>query len=180
MAEATQVRAITGFDTRRSAWAWLVAAGGLLAADQALKQVVESTLVLGERVEVTAWFNLVHVLNPGAAFSFLADAGGWQRWFFTALGIAVSAALAVVLHRGVQRRLEAIAYVGLIGGALGNVADRLRIGAVVDYLDLHWQGWHWPAFNLADILVVGSAGLLVLASFNARAAPSSGASEGIV
>ena len=180
MAEATQARAVTGFDTRRPAWAWLVAAGGLLAADQALKQVVESTLVLGERVEVTAWFNLVHVLNPGAAFSFLADAGGWQRWFFTALGIAVSVVLAVVLYRGVQRRLEAIAYVGLIGGALGNVADRLRIGAVVDYLDLHWQGWHWPAFNLADILVVGSAGLLVLASFNARAAPSSGASEGIV
>ena len=180
MAEATQARAVTGFDTRRPAWAWLVAAGGLLVADQALKQVVESTLVLGERVEVTAWFNLVHVLNPGAAFSFLADAGGWQRWFFTALGIAVSVVLAVVLYRGVQRRLEAIAYVGLIGGALGNVADRLRIGAVVDYLDLHWQGWHWPAFNLADILVVGSAGLLVLASFNARAAPSSGASEGIV
>ena len=179
MAEAPQARAITDFDTRRSAWAWLVAAGGLLAADQALKHVVESTLALGEQIAVTAWFNLVHVLNPGAAFSFLADAGGWQRWFFTGLGIAVSVALAVVLHRGVQRRLEAIAYVGLIGGALGNVADRLRIGAVVDYLDLHWQGWHWPAFNLADIFVVGSAGLLVLASFNTRAAPSSGASEGI-
>jgi signal peptidase II len=175
MAEAPQARAITGFDT--SAWAWLVTAGGLLAADQALKHLVESTLALGERVEVTAWFNLVHVLNPGAAFSFLADAGGWQRWFFTGLGIAVSVVLAVVLHRGVQRRLEAIAYVGLIGGALGNVADRLRIGAVVDYLDLHWQAWHWPAFNLADILVVGSAGLLVLASFTTRAAPSSGASE---
>lgn len=179
MAEAPQARALAGFDTRRSAWTWLVAAGGLLAADQALKHVVESTLVLGERVELTAWFNLVHVLNLGAAFSFLADAGGWQRWFFTALGIAVSVALAVVLYRGVQRRLEAIAYVGLIGGALGNVADRLRIGAVVDYLDLHWQGWHWPAFNLADIFVVGSAALLVLASFNTRAAPSSGASEGI-
>lgn len=179
MAEAPQARALAGFDTRRSAWAWLVAAGGLLAADQALKHAVELTLVLGERVEVTGWFNLVHVLNPGAAFSFLADAGGWQRWFFTGLGIAVSIALAVVLCRGVQRRLEAVAYVGLIGGALGNVADRLRIGAVIDYLDLHWQDWHWPAFNLADIFVVGSAGLLVLASFNARAAPSAGAHERI-
>lgn len=177
MAEAPQARALASFDTRRSAWAWLVAAGGLLAADQALKHAVELTLVLGERVEVTGWFHLVHVLNPGAAFSFLADAGGWQRWFFTSLGIAVSIALAVVLCRGVQRRLEAVAYVGLIGGALGNVADRLRIGAVIDYLDLHWQDWHWPAFNLADIFVVGSAGLLVLASFNTRAAPSSGASE---
>jgi signal peptidase II len=179
MAEASADRDLVGFDTRRRAWAWLAVAGGLLAADQALKIVVASALALGERVEVTAWFNLVHVLNPGAAFSFLADAGGWQRWFFTGLGIAVSVALAVVLYRGVQRRLEAIAYVGLIGGALGNVADRLRIGAVIDYLDLHWQGWHWPAFNLADIFVVGSAGLLVLASFNTRAAPSSAASEGV-
>jgi signal peptidase II len=177
MADTPQARAVTGFDTRPAAWGWLVAAGGLLATDQALKHLVASTMVLGEQIAVTAWFNLVHVLNPGAAFSFLADAGGWQRWFFTALGIAVSIALAVALCRGVQRRLEAIAYVGLIGGALGNVADRLRIGAVIDYLDLHWQGWHWPAFNLADIFVVGSAGLMVLASFSKRAAPSSGASE---
>jgi signal peptidase II len=177
MVETSRARTVPGFDTRRTSWAWLVAAGGLLAADQALKHLVESTLALGERLDVTAWFNLVHVLNPGAAFSFLANAGGWQRWFFTGLGIAVSIALAVVLCRGVQRRLEALAYVGLIGGALGNVADRLRIGAVIDYLDLHWQDWHWPAFNLADIFVVGSAGLLVLASFNTCAAQSSGASE---
>jgi signal peptidase II len=177
MVETSRARTVSGFDTRRSAWAWLVAAGGLLAADQALKHLVESTLAPGERVDVTAWFNLVHVLNPGAAFSLLANADGWQRWFFTGLGIAVSIALAVVLCRGVQRRLEAIAHVGLIGGALGNVADRLRIGAVIDYLDLHWQDWHWPAFNLADIFVVGSAGLLVLASFNTPAAQPSGASE---
>ena len=119
---------------------------------------------------LTEWFNLVHVLNPGAAFSFLADAGGWQRWFFTVLGIVVSVVLAVMLRRGVHSRLEAAAYVGVIGGALGNVVDRLRIGAVVDYLDLHWRGMHWPAFNLADIFVVGSAGLLILASFNEHAA----------
>lgn len=178
MAEARQAQASIAFDMRGSAWVWLVASGGLLAADQALKHLVASNLAFGERVEVTVWFNLVHVLNPGAAFSFLADAAGWQRWLFTGLGIAVSVVLAV-LCRGVQRRLEAIAYAGLIGGALGNVADRLRIGAVIDYLDLHWQGWHWPAFNLADIFVVGSAGLLLLASSNTRAAPSSGASERI-
>ena len=165
------------FDSRRHWPAWLVLAAVAVTLDQGLKWIVASALPLGERVAVAPWFNLVHVLNPGAAFSFLADAGGWQRWFFTGLGIAVSVVLAVVLYRGVRRRLEAIAYVGLIGGALGNVADRLRTGAVVDYLDLHWQGWHWPAFNLADILVVGSASLLLLASLNTRAEPSPDAFE---
>jgi len=158
------------FDTRRLWGACMLAAATLTATDQALKHLVASSLRLGEQVVLTEWFNLVHVLNPGAAFSFLADAGGWQRWFFTVLGIVVSVVLAVMLRRGVHSRLEAAAYVGVIGGALGNVVDRLRIGAVVDYLDLHWRGMHWPAFNLADIFVVGSAGLLILASFNEHAA----------
>jgi signal peptidase II len=115
-------------------------------------------------VEVTPWFNLVHVLNPGAAFSFLADASGWQRYFLSAIGLTVSAVLVWMLWRGVKNRLEAVAYASLIGGALGNVIDRLRLGAVVDYLDFYWRDWHWPAFNLADILVVGGAGLLIVAS----------------
>ena len=153
------------FDSRRHWRACLLWAGAGLAADQGIKAWVASSLELGEQVFVTSWFNVVHVLNPGAAFSFLADAGGWQRWFFVVVGIAVSIVLAWWLRRGVTSRLEAAAYVGLIGGALGNVIDRLRLGAVVDYLDLHWRGMHWPAFNLADILVVGGAGLLLLASF---------------
>jgi len=109
----------------------------MVSLDQGVKCVIAAVLPLGERVEITSWFNLEHVLNPGAAFSFLADAGGWQRHFLSTLGLAVSLFLAVLLWRGVRSRLETAAYVGLIGGAMGNVTDRLRIGAVVDYLDLH-------------------------------------------
>jgi signal peptidase II len=152
-------------------WLLMSVAALLLMLDQGVKWVVATNLPLGEGIAVTAWFNLVHVLNPGASFSFLADAGGWQRHALTGVGVAVSVALAVMLRRGVRSRFETTAYVGLIGGALGNVADRLRVGAVVDYLDLHWRDMHWPAFNLADIFIVGSAALLVLASF----APQAGA-----
>lgn len=151
-------------------WLLMGVAASLLVLDQGVKWMVATNLPLGEGITVTAWFNLVHVLNPGASFSFLADAGGWQRHALTAVGITVSVALAALLRRGVRSRLETAAYVGLIGGALGNVADRLRIGAVVDYLDLHWRDMHWPAFNLADIFIVGSAALLVLASFGVGAA----------
>lgn len=150
----------------RGRWGLLMGVAVLLIAlDQGFKWMVVAGLPLGGGIAVTAWFNLVHVLNPGASFSFLADAGGWQRHALTAVGVAVSGVLAVLLWRGVRSRLETAAYVGLIGGALGNVVDRVRIGAVVDYLDLHWRGMHWPAFNLADIFIVGSAALLVLASF---------------
>ena len=151
-------------------WRLMGVAALLLLLDQGGKWAVAANLPLGEGITVTAWFNLVHVVNPGASFSFLADAGGWQRHALTAVGVAVSVALAVLLWRGVRSRLETAAYVGLIGGALGNVVDRLRIGAVVDYLDLHWRDMHWPAFNLADIFIVGSAALLVLASFGPGAA----------
>ena len=143
---------------------WYLFAASLVGLDQATKYAIQVLLPLRGSIEVTPFFNLVHVLNPGAAFSFLADAGGWQRYLFTGLGTAVSVFLAFALWRGVRSRLETAAYVGMMGGALGNVIDRLRIGAVVDYLDFHWLGWHWPAFNLADIFVVTGAGLLLLAS----------------
>lgn len=159
------------FNSRHKWGASLLLAAALAMLDQAVKAVVATTLPLGSSVALTSWFNLVHVLNPGAAFSFLADAGGWQRHALSAIGIVVSLALAALLWRGVRSRLEAAAYVGLIGGAMGNVIDRLRIGAVVDYLDLYWRDMHWPAFNLADVWVVGSAALLLLASFKLGTAP---------
>lgn len=164
-------RAATATTSRDRRWLLMGVAALLLMLDQGVKWVVAAHLPLGEGITVTGWFNLVHVLNPGASFSFLADAGGWQRHALTAVGVAVSVALAVLLWRGVRSRLETAAYVGLIGGALGNVVDRLRMGAVVDYLDLHWRGMHWPAFNLADIFIVGSAALLMLVSFGPKVDP---------
>jgi signal peptidase II len=177
LSEGPAVRA-EPFNTRRHWLAWILLAVALAALDQATKALLSFALPLNARVEVTPWFNLVHVLNPGAAFSFLADAAGWQRYFLPTFGLIVSAGLVWMLRRGVRDPREAVAYAGLTGGALGNVIDRVRLGAVVDYLDFHWRGWHWPAFNLADILVVGSAMLLIIVGmFPRRSAADSAASQ---
>lgn len=135
----------------------------LFAGDQAAKSYVEMTRPLGWSHEVTPFFNLVHVLNPGAAFSFLAGAGGWQRWLFLTIALAVSAWLIWLLARPL-RKLEALAFSLILGGALGNAFDRAVRGQVVDYLDFHLRGWHWPAFNIADMAIVGGALVLVLQS----------------
>ena len=150
-------------------WLLMGVAALLLVLDQSAKWVVAANLPLGQGITVTAWFNLVHVLNPGASFSFLADAGGWQRHALTAVGIAVSVALAVLLWRGVRSRLEKAAYVGLIGGALGNVVDRLLHGYVVDFLQFRFgflapifHGGYFPSFNLADSAITLGAFCLIL------------------
>ena len=144
----------------------------LAGADQAIKLVVSSVIQRHTSIEITSWFNGVHVLNAGAAFSFLANAGGWQRYFFITVGTLVCLGLLFWLWRGVSSRLETAAHIVIAGGALGNVLDRIRLGAVVDYLDFHWQDWHWPAFNLADVGVVTGAALLILTSCNRS--PSTG------
>ncbi|BDT66707.1 lipoprotein signal peptidase [Comamonadaceae bacterium OS-1] len=143
-------------------WPWLGLALLLWGTDQAIKYAVTQWMQLFESRSVFNGFNWVYVLNPGAAFSFLADAGGWQRDFFTAIAFLVSTVLVVLLWRGVATKLEALAYTLMIAGALGNATDRMRIGAVVDYLDVYWRAWHWPAFNFADICVSVAALLLVL------------------
>lgn len=136
-----------------------------MSADQGTKFAITQWLDLGQSVPLTSFFNLVHVLNPGAAFSFLAGAGGWQRYFFIVLGTAVSLWLVVLLHKGVENRWEARGYSLLLGGAMGNVIDRVLGGAVIDFLDVHLAGWHWPAFNVADIAINLGVGLLLWASF---------------
>lgn len=142
---------------------WYSVAIGVLAADQAAKTYIDRTTPLGWSHEVTSFFNLVHVLNPGAAFSFLAGAGGWQRWFFLAIAIAASVWLVWLLSRPLQK-LEALSYSLILGGAVGNAVDRALRGQVIDYLDFHLRGWHWPAFNIADMAIVGGAIALVVQS----------------
>lgn len=148
---------------------WLRLSVLFAAVDQAVKHLITVLMPLGTSHPVTSFFNVVHVRNRGAAFSFLADADGWQRYAFIALGICVSAGLAWILRRGVANRAEALAYALMIGGAMGNVIDRVARGSVVDYLDFHWLGWHWPAFNIADISLTTAALLLIMTAIGISA-----------
>ncbi len=140
-------------------------------ADQLIKWLVQQSMAYGQSVEITSFFNWVHVWNKGAAFSLFADGGGWQRYFFIAIAVVVSAVL-VKLIRNSHQRTEALAYAMVLGGAVGNVIDRVFRGYVVDYLDFHWQSWHWPAFNLADIFIV--LGVLIVLATSVRAETSGG------
>jgi len=129
---------------------WLILAVVVGVLDQVTKQLVLANLYRGEIIPVTGFFDLVLVYNTGAAFSFLAEHGGWQRWFFTALALGISAWLLALMHHHRHEKLLPAAFALIIGGALGNVYDRLVHGAVVDFLHFHYAGWSWPAFNLAD------------------------------
>lgn len=153
----------SAFTSRRSRWLWIGIAGLITVLDQALKQAIAELMPYGASYAVTPFFNVVHVRNPGAAFSLLADAGGWQRYALAALGIGVSIGLVWWLWHGVVSRLETVACTLILGGALGNVADRVALGFVVDYLDFYWRGWHWPAFNLADASIATGAAVMILA-----------------
>ncbi len=147
------------------AWRWWTLAISVAAADQLTKLAVSTLMYYGQSIPLTGFFNLVHVRNTGAAFSFLADAGGWQRYFFIVITLGVSIGLAVMLRRPC-RRIEALGYSLILGGALGNGFDRIVRGYVVDSLDFYWRSWHWPAFNLADCGIVLGVSLLVLNTFN--------------
>ena len=149
---------------------WFVIAAVVVAIDQWTKIEVQQHLKYGDSIAVTSFFDLVLVFNPGAAFSFLAGAGGWQRWFFLVIALAATVWLAWMLFRPL-RRLEALSYSLILGGALGNGFDRAVRGQVIDYLDFHLRGWHWPAFNIADMAIVGGAIALVLQSLMSAEKP---------
>lgn len=143
---------------------WLGIAFLLAGVDQLSKAIVEEMLPLGTVHPVSSFFNFVHTLNPGAAVSFQADASGWQWWFFTSIAWAVSIILTglILLHPASK---DMPAYALILGGAVGNLGDRLARGAVLDWLDFYWNAMHWPAFNLADVGIVTGAALIILKSF---------------
>lgn len=142
---------------------WWIISLAVIVIDQLTKWIVAASLPYGTSIRVSDHFNLVHAWNTGAAFSFLADAGGWQRYFLTALALVISAVFAGML-RSSRPTGEAVALSLIIGGALANALDRLVRGHVVDLLDFHWRGWHWPAFNAADIAITSGAALLIASS----------------
>jgi signal peptidase II len=144
---------------------WLALALLVLILDQISKTWVLAHFRLMDRQTVTSFFNLVLVFNPGASFSFLADAGGWQKWFFVVLAFGISLWLLGLLRTHAQERLLPTALSLILGGAIGNVIDRLRFDAVVDFLDFHVTGYHWPAFNVADSAITVGVVLMLWHQF---------------
>ena len=144
---------------------WFILAAAIVLADRLSKVAVLQAFAPGERLEVTGFFNLVLVFNKGAAFSFLAGAGGWQMWFFAAVALVATVVISVLLVRQPDKRLFCTGLALILGGALGNLWDRLTLGGVVDFLDFHAAGWHWPAFNVADSGITVGAAILILESF---------------
>lgn len=139
---------------------WLGLSAVVIFFDQATKILVSSAFRLGESLTLTPFFDLVFVFNRGAAFSFLSQAGGWQRWFFVVLALGISAWIVVMLKRHAAERLMPMALSLILGGALGNVIDRLNHGAVVDFLSFHVAEYYWPAFNVADSAI--SVGVVLI------------------
>jgi signal peptidase II len=144
---------------------WLVIAATVLASDQLTKWFIKGVLQTKKLITVTSYFNLVLVYNKGAAFSFLASAGGWQRYFFIAFSIVVILGILYFLRRNASQRLFCFSLSLILGGAIGNLIDRVIYGQVIDFLDFHIRGWHWPAFNVADAAITVGAILLVLDEF---------------
>jgi signal peptidase II len=148
--------------TFRGMLPWLALALILIILDQFTKTLILGYYQLGQGTPVTSFFNIVRVHNSGAAFSFLANAGGWQRWFFTGVGALATIFIVWMLRSHHAQKLFAFALSCILGGAIGNVIDRLLHGYVVDFLDFHVGGWHWPAFNVADSAIFIGAACLIL------------------
>jgi len=141
---------------------WLAIAGAVMVVDQITKAMIVAALRLGDARMVTPFFDIVRAHNRGAAFSFLNDASGWQRWFFIALGLVAGAFIVWLLARHGGQRLFGWALALILGGALGNVIDRIVHGHVVDFLQVHWRQHYFPSFNVADSAITIGAALLIL------------------
>ena len=145
-----------------SVWPWLGWALLILLADQLTKLLILGAYRYGEVTTLTSFFNIVRAHNTGAAFSFLADAGGWQRWLFTGFGSAAALFIVWQLRAHPGQQLFAFSLASILGGAVGNVIDRVWHGYVVDFLDFYWGSYHFPAFNVADAAITVGAVCLVL------------------
>ena len=142
---------------------WLALALLLVIADQFTKVLILGSYQLGDSTTVTSYFNIVRAHNTGAAFSFLAAASGWQRWLFTGIGVAATLFIVYLLRTHPGQKLFCFALACILGGAVGNVIDRLLHGYVVDFLQFHWQSrWYFPAFNVADMAITVGAACLIL------------------
>lgn len=141
---------------------WLLLSLVVIILDQASKAWVISAIPLNDGFAITSFFNLVFVFNPGAAFSFLSGADGWQRWLFLLLAIGISLFIGWMIHKHAAERVQPAALALILGGALGNAVDRIIHGAVVDFLDFHYADWHFWAFNVADSAISVGVALLLL------------------
>jgi len=141
---------------------WLGVAAIVILLDQLSKIAITKILAYGESIRITSFFNLVLAYNKGAAFSFLASESGWQRYFFTAISIAAILFILFLLRKHAGQKLFCWALALVLGGAIGNLIDRVLYGHVVDFLDVHLHGWHWPAFNIADSGITIGAVLFVI------------------
>ena len=148
-----------------SAVRWYVLAAVVIVLDQISKQVALANIQHGETIYVAPFWNWVLTFNRGAAFSFLASEDGWQRWFFTVLALGVSGWIVFMLRQHPTQKLLSFALALIMGGALGNVIDRVRFGAVVDFVQWHAAGYYWPAFNVADSAITVGAVLMVWDQF---------------
>ncbi len=144
---------------------WLGIALVVVLLDQVTKIAMSERLLYGQSEPITTYFNLVMVYNKGAAFSFLSDQPGWQRYFFTGVSVIASVFILWMLKRNPDQRLFCWALTLILGGAIGNLIDRVAYGHVIDFLDFHVHGWHWPAFNVADSAITVGAILFVLDEF---------------
>jgi len=157
-------------------WLWLAA--GVIAADQISKAAILATLREGDGRAVTGFFSLILTYNTGAAFSFLATASGWQRWLLAGIAIAATIVIVVLLRRG-GSALYSTGLALILGGALGNLYDRLVLGKVVDFLLFHYDRWAYPAFNVADSAITVGAALIILDSFRRQRNDPTGAAKSI-
>lgn len=145
-------------------WLWL--SGLVIILDQITKLVASSQLVLYHQVPVMPMFNLTLMHNTGAAFSLLSDASGWQRWFFTSVALIVSVAIISWLHRlSKDKKWQAVSLALILGGALGNVWDRVSLGYVIDFIQFYYTSYYWPAFNIADSAITIGAVILIIETF---------------